>query len=50
MLDLDALEILDTALPVNSDRVPSSEYLRVVEAPVEDAAPRCPHLARMSAE
>ena len=49
MLDLDALEILDTALPVNSDQAPSREHLSVVEAPA-DEAPRCPHLARMSAE
>ena len=49
MLDLDALEILDTAMPVNSDRVPTGEYLRLVQT-AEDNAPRCPHLARMSAE
>ncbi|MEL7089819.1 MAG: hypothetical protein AAGL98_15475 [Planctomycetota bacterium] len=49
MLDLDALEILDTAMPVNSDNAPTREHLRVVEAPADDT-PRCPHLARMSAE
>ena len=50
MLDLDALEVLDTALPVNSDCVPAGKYRNIAEAPADDAGLRCPHLARMSAE
>ena len=49
MLDLDALQILDTALPVNTDAVPANRLaLHVVET--SDVSPGCPHLAGLAAE
>ncbi|MEM7055999.1 MAG: hypothetical protein AAF557_00285 [Pseudomonadota bacterium] len=52
MLDLTALEILDTAMPVNTDAAPTERgHLQLVDITVpDDTAPKCPHLARIAAE